>query len=85
VFAAHELPKYGAVGAFGIQGPGLAVSNLPMKLASAAYDFQPGRVYNLESSQYIHQGGGTAGAHSDLCKPQVAHAVWEAMTAAPDA
>jgi hypothetical protein len=80
VFAVGELPKYGAIGTFGIQGPGVAITHVPMKPVSAAYDFQPGRVYNLESSQYINQGGGTSGAHSDLCKPQVAHAVWEAMT-----
>lgn len=38
-----------------------------------------GTVYNLESSNVIAKGGGSSGAHSDICHPEVAHAVWSAM------
>ncbi|MGO9207503.1 MAG: DNA/RNA non-specific endonuclease [Candidatus Limnocylindrales bacterium] len=77
-FPVGELPKYGAVGSYGIQGPGLPVVNDLMRPAGASYPFQPGRVYNLEASQFINEGGGFSGAHSDIRKPAVAHAVWEA-------
>jgi hypothetical protein len=47
-----------------------------------SYGFERGRVYNIESSGVINVGGGFSGAHSDIAKPEVAHAVWEAaMTA----
>jgi hypothetical protein len=49
-----------------------------MRPAGASYSYQPGRVYNLEASQFINEGGGFSGAHSDIRKPAVAHAVWEA-------
>jgi hypothetical protein len=77
-FDVGELPKYGAVGSYGIQGPGVPVANDVMRPAGATYAFQPGRIYNLESSQFINEGGGFSGAHSDIRKPAVAHAVWEA-------
>ena len=35
-------------------------------------------VYNLESSRYIREGGGLSGAHNDIARPEVAHAVWQA-------
>jgi hypothetical protein len=77
-FAVGELPKYGAVGSFGLQGPGVPVVNDLMRPADASYGYQPGRVYNLEGSRFINEGGGFSGAHSDIRKPAVAHAVWEA-------
>ena len=40
-----------------------------------------GKVYNLESSQYIRHGDGASGAHSDITGPEVAHAIWEAAFA----
>jgi hypothetical protein len=45
------------------------------------YGFQPGRPYNLEASRYICRGGGFSGAHSDIYRPEVAHAVWSAIGA----
>jgi DNA/RNA endonuclease G (NUC1)/V8-like Glu-specific endopeptidase len=76
-FALDQLPKYGGIGSFGIQGPGLAIADDFMLAADLAYDFVGGRVYNLESSAYIRQNlGWFSGAHSDLCHPEVAHAVW---------
>jgi hypothetical protein len=71
------LPKYGAIGAFGICGvEGLGTGK--MLAANQDYGFEARRVYNLESSQFIRKGGGLSGAHSDICGPEVAHAIWQA-------
>jgi hypothetical protein len=78
VFAPGELPKYGAVGTFGIRGPGPDIVDLEMLPANVTYKFAPGKVYNLESSQYIREGTGLSGAHSDIAHAEVAHAVWQA-------
>jgi hypothetical protein len=75
------FPTYGAVGAFGLRG--LTTTDMPMRDAAAGYGFRPGGVYNLESSRFIAHGGGSAGAHSDICHPEVAHAVWEAVAVPP--
>jgi hypothetical protein len=77
-FPVGEFPKYGGVGAFGAQGPGIQIQDQRMKPANEGYGFQGGTVYNLESSQFIKEGGGASGAHSDIAKPEVAHAFWEA-------
>ena len=78
-FALDQLPKYGGVGAFGIQGPGLAIADDAMQAADGAYSFEGGRVYNLEASAYIRRSlGWFSGAHSDICHPEVAHAIWSA-------
>lgn len=77
-FAPGELPKYGALGSYGVRGTGPTVADLALRPADAAYGFEPGQVYNLESSAVICEGGGASGAHSDIAKPEVAHAVWEA-------
>jgi hypothetical protein len=77
-FVPGELPKYGAVGAFGLRGPGPAIEDQDMLPVDQRYGFQPGRVYNLECSAYIRQGSGADGAHGDFLHPEVAHAVWEA-------
>jgi hypothetical protein len=77
-YAPGELPKYGAVGTFGIRGLGPQVVDLEMRAADGNYGFLPGKVYNLESSRFIRAGGGLSGAHSDIAHPEVAHAVWQA-------
>jgi hypothetical protein len=46
--------------------------------ANQNYAFEAMRIYNLESSQFIRKGGGLSGAHSDICGPEVAHAIWQA-------
>jgi hypothetical protein len=83
-FAPGELPKYGAVGAFGLRGPGLTIEGRKLLPADQPYNFAPGRVYNLESSTIIRQGEGSFGAHSDLAHVEVTHAVWQAAVAAPE-
>lgn len=77
-FAPADLPKYGALGSFGAQGAGVASRSRTMVALSDSYKFEPGTVYNIEASEYICQGSGPSGAHSDIAHPEVAHAVWEA-------
>jgi pimeloyl-ACP methyl ester carboxylesterase len=78
-FAPGELPKYGGLGTFGVRGLDAAVVDLDMLPVSTAYAFAPGKIYNLESSRFICEGSGASGAHSDIAKPEVAHAVWGAV------
>ncbi|MFM8399543.1 MAG: hypothetical protein ACKOAH_17095, partial [Pirellula sp.] len=68
-FSAPEVPLYGAVGAYGIRGSGLDPLNLPMKTVDSEYPFEAGGIYNLDGSNFINQGGGISGAHSDIRKP----------------
>ena len=79
-FGPGELPKYGALGAFGVRGPDPEAIDMEMLPADGDYKFEPGKVYNLESSRYICKiESRSSGAHSDLAHAEVAHAVWEAM------
>ena len=72
-----QLPEFGAIGAFGIQGmDGVAPSKLLVQ--TGQYDFKAGKVHNLNSSQFIAKMDGSSGAHSDIDGPQVAHAIWQA-------
>jgi len=79
-FAPGELPKYGALGTFGACGPGIDAVDLKLLALDGIYRFEAGKIYNLDGSQYICdvRGGGLSGAHSDIAKPEVAHAVWSA-------
>jgi len=74
-----KLPKYGGIGSFGLQGPGLALHDLPIGDAAQSYGFERGHVYNLECTNVIKDGTGASGAHSDIAKPEVAHALWESV------
>lgn len=76
---AGQFPKYGGIGRHGIQGPGITINDLFIQPVTHAYTFQKGQVYNLECSAVINQGGGASGAHSDIDKAEVAHAMWEAV------
>ncbi len=82
-FAPGERPpRYAALGTFGAQGPGADVAFLPMSAdLDGRYGFEPGKVYNLDGSDFIIGGGGSSGAHNEIDKPEVAHAVWEAAGA----
>lgn len=78
---AEKLPKYGAIGAFGIQGDGIPLNNMDMVPCGQDYNFKSGQIYNLESSRYISKippDAGLGGAHSAIDEPEVAHAVWSA-------
>src|SRR3546814_18343420 len=76
-----ELPKYGGVGSFGLQGLGTQAHDLQMIGSSLEYGFAPGRVYNLEASRVICNGDGASGAHSHIAHPEVAPEAWPATAA----
>jgi hypothetical protein len=81
-FDAPAYPKYGAVGAFGFQGlSGEIKVDSAMLPADGEYRFEPGKIHNLEASQFICKGDGSSGAHSDIAGPEVAHAIWQAAFA----
>jgi len=80
-FRPNQLPKYGGLGAFGIQGPGLQIVDQVMLPTDSYYGFERGKVYNIESSRFIKNGTGPSGAHNDIDNAGVAHAVWEAVIA----
>lgn len=74
----NDLPRYGAVGAYGLHGPGLDIQNQKMLGVDESYGFEGGKIYNLDSDHVINEGKGAAGAHSDIAKAEVGHAFWEA-------
>jgi len=78
---ALELPKYGAIGSFGIQGLDDITEGLTMGRKDHQYNFKAGRIYNLESSGVIKEKALAVGAHSDIAHPEVAHAWWQAVMA----
>jgi hypothetical protein len=81
-FDPTRLPKYGAIGTYGLQGVDAGLrSDSRMLAASESYAFEKGHIYNLDGSQYISKRQGLAGAHSDIAGPEVAHAIWEAAFA----
>jgi hypothetical protein len=73
-----DLPKYGGIGAFGIRGLDAGVVSDTLRDAAHEYGFKAGTIYNLESSEFIKNGDGASGAHSDIDGPEVAHAIWQA-------
>ena len=80
-FAPGELPKYGGVGTYGMQGPGTNAAGLDMLPLAQSYGFHAGQTYNINSNDVIRNGSGASGAHSDIDHPEVAHAFWEAIVA----
>ena len=76
------LPTFGGAGSFGIRGLGERGSvQTKMLGASGAYPFEAGKIYNLDSNEFIKNGDGASGAHSDISGPEVAHAIWQAAIA----
>ncbi len=76
----ESLPKYGAVGTFGLCGVDTVAHFTTMLSTSDAYNFLSGQIYNLESSAVISENQGMfVGAHSDFAHPEVGHAVWSAV------
>jgi hypothetical protein len=77
-----ELPEFGAVGAFGLQGlPRGQAADLPVLNADAQYRFDAGRTYNIDASRVICHGRGPSGAHCDIAHPEIAHIFWQAALA----
>jgi hypothetical protein len=79
---AGRLPVYGGIGTFGIRGPGVDIVDDQLHPVQEAYDLRPHTAYNLDADAVIATGQGVMGAHSDICHPPVAHAVWQAVLSA---
>jgi len=78
----EELPEFGGVGAFGIQGTAAGATHDVVVLnADAEYGFDAGNIYNVDASPVICHGGGPSGAHSDIAHPEIAHLFWQAALA----
>lgn len=80
----NRLPTYGAIGTFGVRGPGIQVVDDDLRAVDQPYDLRPGVVHDLRGDDVIRDSAGVMGAHSDIAKPPVAHAVWQAALAAAD-
>ena len=75
----EELPEFGGVGAFGIQGTAADTTHdVPVLNADADYGFEAGHIYNIDASTVICHGGWPSGAHSDIAHPEIAHLFWQA-------
>lgn len=71
--APAQFPKYGGIGTFGIQGPGLAIEDITIAENGTEYQFaRAGAITNVEASRVIS-------GHSEISKPDVAHLVWSAI------
>jgi hypothetical protein len=79
-YAPGEFPKYGALGTFGARGPGVEIEDRDFLDREGAYEFEPGKLYNLDASAYICRMIDAGGAHNDIAHPEVAHAFWEMVT-----
>jgi hypothetical protein len=66
-----ELPKFGGVGTWGIQGTSIADA-LVMLDQQGRYQFKKSRIYNVDGSQFIP-------GHSDIDGPEVAHLQWQVV------
>jgi hypothetical protein len=74
-----KLPKYGGLGAFGARGKSLEIVDQEMLSLNTSYQFKAGQIYNLKSDKFISKSDGSlGGAHNDIARPEVSHAVWEA-------
>ena len=83
-FGDADLPVYGGVGTFGVRGPGIEIQDEELGRVDESYQLRPGVVYNLKADAVIATSAGIAGAHSDICHPEVARAVWRAVEGQPE-
>lgn len=84
-YSTDNLPKYGALGIFGASGDqDFKTVDWNMLPVNAHYPFVPGAIYNINSDEFIREGSGPQGAHSDMARPEVAHLMWEAALASVD-
>lgn len=74
-----NYPRFGGVGAYGLQGTTSAANEIVMGNNDADYRLQPGQISNVESSRIIAHGDGLSGAHSDIAHPEVAHLAWQGV------
>ncbi len=74
-----DLPKYGGIGAFGVQGVAGTIELPPLEKGPRERDaFAPGVVYNIDAQNVIATLEGASGAHNDLAHPEIVRLAWEA-------
>jgi pimeloyl-ACP methyl ester carboxylesterase len=71
-----EYPKYGAIGAHGVQGTYAHGHNI-----GSPGELTRGQVHNVDCSSVIRRIDGIAGAHNDICHPELARLLWRAVLA----
>ncbi|ADJ45356.1 hypothetical protein AMES_3531 [Amycolatopsis mediterranei S699] len=76
-FAAEGYPQYGGTGVHGIRGSGIAV--VDHSDIAAVESLAPGKVHNVDARTIIAANEGIAGAHNDICHPEVGRLVWQAV------
>ena len=77
-----DLPKYGGIGSFGIQGVGaVELPALAAGSTSSETAFAAGARYNIDASTVIHTLDGPAGAHADLAHRELTWLGWRAALA----
>src|SRR3954468_10131126 len=72
-----ELPKYGGVGAFGIQGAG-ATDLTALKTGTRPDPALSHGIYNVDGSAVIAFLDGPAGAHNDIAHAELTWLAWKA-------
>ncbi len=77
----NDLPRFGGVGSFGIQGIDAITTARMIGGVGENYGFQGGRIYNLNADDVISGNHGQFDAHSDIAHPEVAHVIWQAASA----
>ncbi|HEX5336584.1 MAG TPA: hypothetical protein VFW55_11920 [Propionicimonas sp.] len=77
-----DLPKFGGIGAFGIQGVAGTVELPPLAPgATLQAGLVPGTVHNIDASAVIATLSGAAGAHNDLAHSELSWLAWSAARA----
>jgi hypothetical protein len=77
-----DLPKFGGIGTFGIQGVPRAVELPPLTPGVGLQSgLVPGTVYNVDASAVIATLSGAAGAHNDLAHSELSWLAWSAARA----
>ncbi len=81
-----ELPKFGGIGTFGIQGVAGMVELPPLaKGATLQAGLVPGTVHNVDAGAVIATLAGVEGAHNDLAHSELSWLAWSAARASADA
>jgi hypothetical protein len=75
----RRLPRYGAVGTYGLGGLAQVTTDLTVERGRLRYGLEPNRIYRADASTVVTGGGfSLQGGHSDLVHPELAALVWEA-------
>ncbi|MCG7594989.1 hypothetical protein [Mycobacterium sp. PSTR-4-N] len=74
-----DLPEWGGIGSYGIQGTGSAEDLRIDEDVRHQYGFVRGGIYNADADAVITGGDRLSGAHSNFVNDSVAHLFWQAV------